>query len=226
MGSSFPAYTAGGFYYLVPHYPSTTAYISMMAYWLTYSPGSDPNVNPFLAGGIEAPSTNSWLDIKTQTASATNLFWWFNAPSNLATAQTGKAAMFELWSSSTHTMSGWRHAYLGNARQAQGAIRRPAACLLWASGMRFAWGTPLFGELAAQPIAAPAANRAPAASASQAVRGRRRPRSTAEPTRRALAVRAGRQSSRKLRMTSGRESSLFANRTGARPELAFLASPD
>ncbi len=115
LGSYMPAYNAGGFYYLVPHYPSTTAYISMMAYWLTYSPGSDTNVNPFLAGGIEAPSTNSWLDIKTQTASATNLFWWFNAPSNLATAQTGKAAMFELWSSSTHTMSGWRHAYLGNA---------------------------------------------------------------------------------------------------------------
>src|SRR6266511_5108419 len=115
LGSYMPAYNAGGFYYLVPQYPSTTAYISMMAYWLTYSPGSDTNVNPFLAGGIEAPSTNSWLDIKTQTASATNLFWWFNAPSNLATAQTGKAAMFELWSSSTHTMSGWRHAYLGNA---------------------------------------------------------------------------------------------------------------
>jgi hypothetical protein len=113
---SYASGQAATWLYKVPHYPTSTAYISdLLLGGLDYHMHSGTYVDPYLAAGIFAPSSFSWLKTKTQQSEANNLSWDLTAPTNQATAATGKMAVYQLTAGSTHTLTNWRDAFLGSA---------------------------------------------------------------------------------------------------------------
>ncbi|MGH2973550.1 MAG: Ig-like domain-containing protein [Solirubrobacterales bacterium] len=111
---TFTANQAAGWLYSTPHYPSTTAYISAMTLGaINLHLHTGTATTPYLAAGIFAPSTFSWLDYKTRSTTSDGLYWDFTPPSQ--TASTGKMAGFEMIPSATQNLGAWRDAYLGYA---------------------------------------------------------------------------------------------------------------
>jgi hypothetical protein len=109
---SVAAQSSGGWQYSVPHYPWTSAYISLLNVGpLTFNPRGDTATNPFMFAGVYADNSSSYLDSKSQNATASNLYWGLDP----GTATGGKRAVFSLWSWASRTVSAWRSAYLGGA---------------------------------------------------------------------------------------------------------------
>jgi hypothetical protein len=105
--------STGAWQYSVPHYPSTSAFISALTLGpMTFNTRTDSGTNPLMFGGILNPNTGSYVASQSQSATASNLNWSFNA----GLGQTGgKQAVFELYSGTSRTVSAWRSAYLGGA---------------------------------------------------------------------------------------------------------------
>lgn len=99
--------------YQVPHYPWTTAYVSVANLGPMYfNPRTDANANPFMFAGIYPDASGSgYVDTQAQTTGAGNLYWQLNAGS----ATTAKQAAFGLWSWTARSPSAWRDAYDGGA---------------------------------------------------------------------------------------------------------------
>jgi hypothetical protein len=117
-GQSVAANATGAWQYSVPHYPSTSAYISTLNVGpMRFSPRSDPTAanpatNPFMFAGVFPDSTgNNYVVSQTQNQAASNLYWNLNP----GTATTGKKAVFSLWSFVARQVVDWRDAYLGGA---------------------------------------------------------------------------------------------------------------
>jgi predicted secreted protein len=112
---SYASGEAASWVYKVPHYPTSTAYISdLLLSQLNHHLHSGTYVDPYLAAGIFAPSSFAWLKSKTQQTEASNLSWDLS-PTNQTTAPSGKMAVYQLTAGSTHTLTNWRDAFLGSA---------------------------------------------------------------------------------------------------------------
>jgi hypothetical protein len=120
---SVAAQSTGAWQYSVPHFPSTSAFISALSMGpMTLNNRTDAATNPFMFAGVYNDATGSYLASQSWNASASNLYWSFDA----ALGQTGgRKAVFNLWSFVAKTLTAWRSAYLGGAAVTLGDTDAP-----------------------------------------------------------------------------------------------------
>lgn len=110
--------------YTVPHYPSTSAFISQLDLGpMNFTPRSDTNANPFMFAGVYSDNSSSYLASASQSTAASNLYWSLDPPTY---ATSGQKAVFSQWSWVNRTVTAWRDAYLGGASVSVGDTETPS----------------------------------------------------------------------------------------------------
>ena len=127
-------YAAATWQYQVPNYPWTTSYVSVANLGPMYfNPRTDGNANPFMFAGIYPDASGGYVDTKSQTTAAGNLYWSLQAGS----ATTAKQVAFGLWSFTARTPSAWRDAYDGGAAIWIGDKENPQLANVTHTGITF-----------------------------------------------------------------------------------------
>lgn len=126
--------TQGVWQYQVPHWPSTSTYISTADLGpMHLNVRTDAATRPVMFAGIFPASSGGYLASQTQNQTAGALQWSLNAGS----ATTANQAVFGLWSLTAGTLSAWRDAYLGRAAISLGDTESPTISNVNHSGIGF-----------------------------------------------------------------------------------------